>query len=90
MLPVGLQCAEVALVDDAAAMQHDDAVGVVRDQRVGPVIGAPPPIGTKVTASRSVAIRARQQVDGSRSREISMVGTNSRQCEKLQRHCGKR
>ena len=85
------QRAEVALVDDAAAMQDDDAIRVVRGERLSPRHRRAAADRDERHGIEVRTFRARQTVATvpTLARQL-IVGANSRQCEKLHRHCGKR
>jgi hypothetical protein len=67
VVPLGLQRAEVTLVDDAAAMQHYDAVRVVRDERVGPRHRLSAAHRHESHGIEVRALLAREQIDGTQA-----------------------
>ena len=85
----GVEHAEVALVDDPAAVQDDDAVGVVGVERLRPGhrVGAAQRLkrhGIEVARARHAAAPPPRRCRAT----TRLVGTSSRMCEKAHRVCG--
>ena len=91
VLALGPEHAEVALVDDAALVQHDDAVGVVGRPATAPRSSSGRcPARWKLTRVDVVALGARQRHRRASPRDTLLVGTSWRKFENDQRSCGKR
>ena len=69
-------------------MSQPPASGVASE--AAQLIGRVPPSGTNITSSSSGRSMFGRRLTAPDPRATFTVGTSSLQCEKLQRHCGKR